>query len=502
MRCVGTWLLNYFTDGLRCRLSAGCSHTCQEEGRNPQNPPEQRLWCPEKRAMRAQMCKIVHCFHGINVHFCAVLCASICANDAHHYAVKSIRRPLTTLSTPVNHSICPITNGIKLHRDACDVADLEYSRHWSFPLSIVEIAKSIGISHSTVSRVINKRPGVAPETVEAVYRAMDEMGYRPAARRRGRRPNGRQGVATGNIAVLMVGTDGTLAKAPITATVFHALEHALADQGFNVLVGQLGNDGRLPPDVSRGRVDGLLLHGYPPTAEVRERLRRHPSVWVLSQRAPEGYWGDRVTPDNGAIGRRAAEYLIGEGHERVGYLHAGTTHLGYRDRAESFCVTATSLGAHVELASDREFHELGLAAEPQDVEVPSVEELVERLLAARPRITAIFVPRDQLAVKVYLALRRNGLEPGRDIAVVSCDNDRILDALDPRPVTFDVRADLIGRRAVDQLIWRMNNAHEPTRVTVTVEPELMVPERDVVRSPVLEHGTRTRERGRPSEGRR
>ena len=341
-------------------------------------------------------------------------------------------------------------------------------------MSIVEVAKVAGLSHSTVSRVINKRPGVAPETVEAVHRAMRQLGYTPPAKRRGPKPRDRERAVTGTVGLLMVGTDAMFARAPVTAAVFHGAEKALTDRGYNLVVGQVGEDSRLPPTVSDGRIDGLLLHGYAPPAQLRERLRNFPSVWLLSQRSSRGYWGDRVSPDNEFIGRVAAERLVSQGHRRLAYMYFSPTHMGFRSRAESFVETAEELGATVELVGDLPG---GRCAHwREELGEHETEQVIDQLLALRPRPTGVFVPRDRLTVKVYRALRQHGVEPGRDIELVSCDNEPILEALDPRPATIDVRAETIGAVAVEQLLHRAAEPTPLTRSLITVEPRLIVPD--------------------------
>ncbi|MEO0477339.1 MAG: substrate-binding domain-containing protein, partial [Planctomycetota bacterium] len=206
----------------------------------------------------------------------------------------------------------------------------------------------------------------------------------------------------------------------------------------------------------------------------RSKLENRPSVWMLSQRSMRGYWGDRVCPDNEIIGRLAADHLSARGHKRIAYLYFNATHMGFRGRAEAFCETAEEYGVQVDLIPNH----------PQSVQPGSREEhgpeatekLVDELLALDPRPTAVFVPRDRLTVKVYRALRRRGIEPGRDIEIVSCDNEPILEALDPRPATIDVRPELIGRRAVDQLAFKMSKPADSTRSLVTVEPVLIGPD--------------------------
>jgi len=144
----------------------------------------------------------------------------------------------------------------------------------------------------------------------------------------------------GNVALLMIGADLTLMMAPVAGAVLHAVEDALAEQGFNLILGKLNDSGRLPPNVANGRVDGLLLYGFPPPRKHHSRLAKFPCVWLLSPRMSRGYWGDRIEPDNETIGRIAAEYLLGRGHKRVAMLNIKPDHLGYEARTHAFVATA------------------------------------------------------------------------------------------------------------------------------------------------------------------
>ena len=72
-------------------------------------------------------------------------------------------------------------------------------------MSLVEVAKRAGVSIATVSRVLNNTPGVRPETIKHVQRALRAASYDPAAVRRGPRPGKRDGKRTQSIAVLVLG---------------------------------------------------------------------------------------------------------------------------------------------------------------------------------------------------------------------------------------------------------------------------------------------------------
>jgi len=333
-------------------------------------------------------------------------------------------------------------------------------------MSIVEVAKLAGVSHATVSRVINNRPGVSPECVILVRQAMQDIGYKPSGRGR---HNGQSRVGT--VALLMIGADLTLMMAPVAGAVLHAIEDTLADLGQNLILGKLNDSGRLPPSVANGRVDGLLLYGYPPPKSFRSRLAKYPCVWLMSPRAARGYWGDRIEPDNEAIGRIAAEYLVGEGHKHIAMLNLLPDHMGYDLRTRTFADTAKSLGAKAQVFVDGQIKpEAPFVAE---FEEHAVSSLVDQYLAMSPRPTGLFVPRDPLTAMVYHELRSRGVEPGRDVAIVSCNNEPVLSGLDPKPATIDLRPELIGRQAVEQLTIRIKKPHDPVSVVSVVEPKLV-----------------------------
>ena len=73
-------------------------------------------------------------------------------------------------------------------------------------MSISKVAKLAGVSSSTVSRVINNHPRVAPETAQSVRRAMHTLNYTPSDRRPGPKPASRNRNGVADIAFLVLGT--------------------------------------------------------------------------------------------------------------------------------------------------------------------------------------------------------------------------------------------------------------------------------------------------------
>ncbi|MDT8391429.1 MAG: LacI family DNA-binding transcriptional regulator [Lentisphaeria bacterium] len=339
-------------------------------------------------------------------------------------------------------------------------------------MSIVEVAKLAGVSSATVSRVINCHPNVSSASVLRVRAAMQKLGYVPPAKRRGPKRKS-SGIRAGTIGMLFFGEAPTLATSPVMALVLHAIQDALAAHGLNLTLGQIKSDSGLPPNVANGQVDGLFLQGLPPSAEIQQQLSRYPAcVWLLSQRRRLGYWGDRVSPDNFTIGTVAAKYLVGRGHSRVAALNCDPSHLGFTTRIEGFESAARAAGVFATTLADKDNSPINVGPSPGD-DAP-FDALVDQLLAVEGGMpTGLFVPRDPLTIRMYRVLRMRGVKPGRDIEIVSCDNVPELAGLDPRPATIDIRPGEIGRRAVEQLLWHINNRAAAINVTSVVEPALV-----------------------------
>ena len=334
--------------------------------------------------------------------------------------------------------------------------------HLAYPdavaVSILDVAQRAGVSHSTVSRVINNRPGVSAEATQRVHEAMRDLGYTHREKRPGRKPKAHAAVGTGLIGLVMSGADVDFKTSPVAASVFHAAERRLTSLGYDLLVTRLEEGGKLSPTIERGVVDGLLLYGHPPPLSIGEKLRLRPSVWLLSERAGSGYWGDRVGPDNQAVGVAAAEYLASRGRTRVVCVEVQGAHRGFSERASAFRDSAAGLGLEVETVSGSE---------------SDAESIASELVALRDGLTGAFIPRDRLTAKVLASLARRDAALAVALDVVSCDNDGVLDGLPRRPATLDIRADVIGERAVDQLLWRIEHPTDAMRSLLTVEPMLI-----------------------------
>ena len=329
-------------------------------------------------------------------------------------------------------------------------------------MSIVRIAQAANVSYATAWRIINNQPGGSEEAVAAVREAMGRLGYeRASARKRGRRPKTPDGIRTRNIALLH------FRKATsISSTVLSCVHRMLAERNLNLIFAHCTSTDELPHAVRSGNIDGILGYGTFPSEAVDRSLRRIPAVWMMS-RDDRGQdpWGDRVKPDHEAIGRLAAEHLIDRGHDRIAFLNPDAGFNVYRDRCNAFRLAAESAGRPITL------HEVSGVSEDFN---RAGEQLVEQWRTTAPRAAGMFVPVDRVTLFVHRHLERRGIVVGRDVDLVSCDNEKeLLSLMHPQPPSIDLNREMIARLAVERLLWRMKNAVSSPSVVTTVSPTLV-----------------------------
>ncbi|MBL9215928.1 MAG: LacI family DNA-binding transcriptional regulator [Opitutaceae bacterium] len=345
------------------------------------------------------------------------------------------------------------------------------------------MAAAAKVAVGTVSRVLNTPEAVGPEIRQRVLDAIAQINYKPLRRRNkgGLAPNA-PGVQRfrGNIGVLLIGMDDSLTHLPVISEALHGVELAMAAEGINLLLANVPSADRVPAFLAKNQVDGLIIKS-PLLGDLRacaspalvEAINRLPHVWLLGK--PDSGEGDMCGFDFDVGARTAAEYLHARGHRRIGYLHPrpGQTRSESLKRAITLHMQRMGMSVRYfeKLITPEVRWPLPAITNPIDI-LPLLERWENLPAADRP--TAIVVSADSIAVQVYQALHRKNLVIGRDVSLLSFNHERpLVMGLNPALTTIDVRAEAIGRRAVEQLLWRIRNKADAVPTKILVEPQLV-----------------------------
>jgi DNA-binding LacI/PurR family transcriptional regulator len=314
------------------------------------------------------------------------------------------------------------------------------------PAVIRDVARLAGVSHQTVSRVLNYSPRVRPETRERVLTAMAQLDYRanPVAR----------ALTTGRSRTLGVVAFDMSLFGP--ASTLAALERAARSSGYSVSMVGLESLERsaVVEAVERLRaigVDGALVIAphLPETTGLYDLPGDLPVVAV--EGAPHGVSVVAVDQRQGA--QLATRHLLELGHETVHHIagppgtDADLRITGWRDALDA-------AGARVPPLLRGDW-----GAE-------SGFELARRLLE-RPNLTAVFVANDQMAVGVLRAFFEHGLAVPGDASVVGFDDVPEAGFFIPPLTTVRQDFDEMGRRSVHALVEAIEGRRRvETRVTI------------------------------------
>lgn len=324
------------------------------------------------------------------------------------------------------------------------------------------VAALAGVSRSTVSRVVNDSPRVTPEAIEAVTRAIEQLGYVPnrAARTLASR-------RTQAIALVIPENTARFFSDPFFATVVQGIAQHLAttDYTLSMLIASETNPEKTRRYLQGGNVDGaLILSHHSNDNSYRALARSIPVVFggrPMSDEGPDSYV---VDVDNVGAAKLATQYLIERGRTRIATI-AGPQDMGAGlDRLEGWRSALTE--AHLDA---------GLWEEG-DFTPPGGGAAMGRLLDREEPFDAVFVASDQMAYGALGVLRERGIRVPEDVAIVGFDNDYYSTSSFPPLTTMEQSSVAMGSRMAEVLVRLIAGE---TVDNLTIMPTRMV-ERDSV----------------------
>lgn len=349
------------------------------------------------------------------------------------------------------------------------------------PVTLMDVAREAGVAVGTASRVLNNAANVKPDARLRVMEVVTRLNYRRLrVRGDGRSGRPREGERPHNIGLVLLGMDETLVHVPVLSEVLHGVDAAVTANNGNLLFANLPKGDRVPPFFKSGGVEGLIVktsqYGALPDPETNPLVKgilRLPLVWVWAK--PEGAPGDVCGFNHETVAALAAGHLRSKGHRRVGYLNPKKGKSSLEHIKKEFTFAAERQGLEltlIESSSGRvtAWPEPALSG-PEEL-LPLIDQWLN--IPANRRPTALFVPADNIAIQVHFALQLRGLRIGKDISLMSLNNEKpLIQMMDPALTTIDVNAHKVGTRSVEQLHWRINHASDPVSQTILLEPTLV-----------------------------
>jgi LacI family transcriptional regulator len=315
--------------------------------------------------------------------------------------------------------------------------------------TIREVARAADVGIGTISRVLNSSSQVSQETRERVLAAIRRLGFRPNAQAR------RILKRRSEMVCFLLSNRDFLH--PFHARILQGVESYASGQRQHVLFAALHYSARTLPDridlppvlQEHGLIDGIILAGtiYP---NLVHRIQSIHMPFVAFSNNVVGM-GDEQQFDqvgfddfNGTL--HATRHLIEQGHRQI--VFAGDVSFpwlrrrfeGYRQGMREKKLKAAS----IMVRNSQSFVDFG-------------QKSVERILARRPRPTAVVAGNDEIAYGIWRTLRRHAVKVPDDISLVGFDDREEAVLMDPPLSTVRVHKEEIGETCMKMLLERLHH---------------------------------------------
>jgi DNA-binding LacI/PurR family transcriptional regulator len=330
-------------------------------------------------------------------------------------------------------------------------------------VTIKDVAAQAGVTYQTVSKVINGRAQVMPETEARILAASQALGYKPNHSARSLRAQRSQ-----MIGYSWVPTGRNQTNHILDMFLSSMVEEAEA-AGYHLLPFPYreGDDQvrAYRELIDSGRVDGFVLSSVNYRDPRIQFLLEYQFPFVAFGRSEAEVTFPYVDV-NGELGLRlATEHLLQLGHRRIAALAWPEDSRVGNERLEGYYAAMRGAGALVDPAwvgRGEGTFEFGLATTTAWLALPK---------PSRP--TAVVALNDTMAIGAMHAAQNRGALPGRQFSVVGFDDSPMAEYLWPPLTSVSQPIHLAGRKCVEMLVGLLTGQALPER-RVLLQPELIV----------------------------
>ena len=324
-------------------------------------------------------------------------------------------------------------------------------------ITIKDIARRLDISYATVSRALNDRYGVHPETKEKILAMAQEMNYFPNAIARGL-------VNKHTETIGLVIPDITN---PFFPEVARGIEDRAEEKGYSVFLCNTNweqeREAKYLSLLRKKRVDGIILAPVSNKSPLEKGFydRSMPLVFVSEVR--RGMGKSYVAIDNVHGGYIATRHLIHKGYRRIGFFGAAQDELTSEERYQGYKRALREAG----LREYKKFVRFG------DYSTNTGNRLITGMIKKGDYPDAVFAVNDLFALSVMQGILGSGLNIPRDIAVIGFDDIPFASFPEIRLTTVAQPKYQMGRIAADLLLEQIYEKSGAEKKEIILETELI-----------------------------
>lgn len=321
-------------------------------------------------------------------------------------------------------------------------------------VTISKIAESLNVSPITVSRALSNQPGVSNELRQKIIKKAKELGYKRCKK-------------NDKVSILFLIRHRYVADHSNFSQLVEGIESSTKKKGANLAIEFVDAEKRdelvLPESLIQGKnFSGVILLGKFEDAYAANVQQVVPNMLILNG-GLDLLDCNYVYYNFYRIGYRAAEYLIDNGHSRIGLIGSQRSH----GKNMRYFGMLNAIQAH-ELEFNNEFL---ITREGMNAEIT-------QLIDKENLPTAFICQSDHVAMKLIKLLHEREINVPQDVSVIGSGNSEISSITIPEITTFEVNIPVVCEVAVKTLLEQIGVEKQICRTTY-IDASLI--ERDSVR---------------------
>lgn len=328
-------------------------------------------------------------------------------------------------------------------------------------LSIVDLAKQLNISPTTISFILNgkaQEKRISSELVERVQKQIEKVGYKPNSLA--------QSLRTGK--TMIIGLMVENIANPFFASIARLIEEKAYKNGYKIIYCSTDNDSIKTKDLLRmfqdRHVDGYIIS--PPEGIEKEvnNLIDNGSPVVLFDRYLHDTKADYIVVDNEGSTYGAVNHLIKSGYKNIAFITLDSLQTQMQDRLKGY---------------EKALNEHNLPHQVKEISYYQDDENIIRhivsFLERKPGLDAVVFGTNYLGVSGLKAIKRLGKRVPEDLAVISFDDHALFELHSPDITAISQPIEEISEMLITILLGRLNKTSKIKKIQSGVlMPELIV----------------------------
>lgn len=323
-------------------------------------------------------------------------------------------------------------------------------------ITLIDIANKAGVSIATVSRVINNNGQVKEATRLAVTNAASELGYYDQSIT--------TSIKNSNNTILMIIPDF---ENPFTASVINGVLDSVNQHGYKIIFTSTNNFGNTRDEYldfcSQLSLSGIISLASVPNPKIIESLgNQYPMV--LCSEYPENNQLSFVSIDDEKAARKATEYLLSLGRDKIALVNNATSNKYARHRQKGYIKTLNENNIEIKNKWIINLNKIDYSLAYSNI---------QSLLNSDDQPNAIFAVSDIYAVAAVNAIKSLNLRVPEDISVIGFDNESVSLMSVPSITTIMQPSHNIGYQSAELLFEKIESPSTSQR-KVIFDTELIV----------------------------